>query len=199
MELLEAKEQLVFAQEHLDMIAKAKSHKEFRKWWQAFRTCLVSSIYSVENKLKKEGVDKGNAVFKPVFRVKKQSETEFIIQSRHVSTHKVDPISELEPGFIQLSPGESQEGEAQPDGSVIYPDRELVRVKIKPTVIKLLPVENRKAVYSVPEYETQEGFHKPYDPVSLGKVSLMQVADVISEIENLFSNHYTGRASKRAN
>ncbi|WP_146209033.1 MULTISPECIES: hypothetical protein [unclassified Halomonas] len=49
MKLEEAREQLQFAREHLESVRNIKSHSEFRKWWQAFRTCINTACNSADN------------------------------------------------------------------------------------------------------------------------------------------------------
>lgn len=188
MEFEEAREQLQFAREHLESVRNIKSHAEFRKWWQAFRTCITTACNSADNILYKLGCDKESPVRQPInfLRSKRNPETQYLIHARNASFHKVDPVSEVEPGLIEMSPGGPVEGVEMPDGTTRIPAGTLLRIKMKSPAVKLLPVTSRKVTYPVP-LSGPEFCDDVHSAVSLGEVSISQVQDALDRVGALIA------------
>ncbi|WP_355660379.1 hypothetical protein [Halomonas salifodinae] len=186
MELKEAREQLQFAREHLECIKRVKNHSEFRKWWQAFRTCISTACNSAENKLEDLGYHKGNHIRNLINEVKEKKETQYLIMARSAAFHKTDPISEVELGWIKMSPGDRPKGIEQPDGSVVYPQHTLLKINLKHSHIKLLPVINRSVEYPVPTSMAQ-GTEEAHSATSLGQCAIEQIQGAIDHMELLIS------------
>ncbi|TLF52041.1 hypothetical protein FEI13_05785 [Halomonas urmiana] len=184
MELNEAREQLQFAREHLEHIRHIKNHPEFRKWWQAFRTCISTACNSVENKIIEMGYHNGSHILKPIIEARNKKETQYIIMARSAAFHKVDPISEVKPGWIKMSPGDQPNGIKQPDGSVIYQSHTLLEFKINHPQIMLLPVINRGEEYPAPS-SINQGEEETLSATSLGQCAIEQIQEAINRIELL--------------
>lgn len=188
MDLEVAREQLQFAREHLESVRNIKSHSEFKKWWQAFRTCITTARNSADNILYQLGYDKGSPVRQPIklLNSERKPETRYIIQARNASFHKVDPVSEVEPGMIEMTPGDPVEGVEMPDGAIKYPATTFLKIKVKSPAVKLLPVTNRQDTYSVPLRDPELG-SEVHSASSLGEVSIKQVQDALDRVEALIA------------
>ncbi|RAU16538.1 hypothetical protein DN062_17835 [Nitrincola tibetensis] len=183
MKFTEAEEQLKFAEDFLERVGNSESHQEFKKWWQAFRNCLATACYSIRNQLKNADYQKNHRIYQAINKAEDQLELQYIIQARHSSFHRIDPVSEVSPGSISYYAPEPPTVEVQEDGSIVAPAHNLLNIKIVRPRIKLIPVSNRGMVYSVPEYESVSGVATEHDPITLGTVAISQIRKAVEEIE----------------
>ena len=183
MKFTEAEEQLVFAEDFLERVRNSESHQEFKKWWQAYRTCIATAINSLKNQLLKGGFLKGNHFHQMIKRAEGQPELQYVLQARHSSFHSIDPVSEVIDGYIYFYIPEPPEVEVRENGAIIAPAHSLKNIGIVSPRIKLIPVSNRGRIYLVPMCKTDSGDVTEHDPMTLGSVAISQVRKTIQEFE----------------
>jgi hypothetical protein len=179
--LLEAREQLEFAKEHYKELSNAQDHKDFRKWWQAFRTC-IATICNV-SKHQVTSIAGENSHHHLAFnKTKKMPEIDYTLKARDAAFHKVTQTSELIPGNIQFrQPDESERPQAIRRGgrSVHYRAGLLLKIRIKHPQVKLRSITSRSVTYEVPL--NSDGTE--HSAITLGKVVIENIEDAIRKTE----------------